>query len=458
MKQCSRSHVRVVATVLMLCVVLTGVGCTQRDGSSRGILMEGRIAPLMPTDSSDRWLLTRDRVDRYIKDLADNGPQPGHRRGDAFLWFPSRDLAGKPSEIIISKYKERWYVLVCNQPDRIMLPRKNGRQVWGLIKCEAYPDEERGNLIFEFDYAGEQRFDRLRKQNPRRPLLFLIDGKFHISVWPGPKHDPNALLGYKIFEEPPPVSEVAEALRIGMPPVVPWPQVAVTPVRNARDDSVELAIKATGKYGTGAKFKVGGKPADSGRLAETLAGSMRGRQPKGSAISLRLDKPVRWEFILQAALEAKRAGFEHIQIIVPGMEGRVLQSTYRPGEPESRIVVKIPAKLPLPPGMTVSSISVLDENGNFVPAKPADYHSDVVSARAEECLIDGYSLPRRGRAGLKDRFQRCFKEDRNNSSSRILELRVDRTVAFESFEPILRAAVGAGISKVYLRQSWTDEE
>ena len=211
MKQCSRSHVRVVATVLMLCVVLTGVGCTQRDGSSRGILMEGRIAPLMPTDSSDRWLLTRDRVDRYIKDLADNGPQPGHRRGDAFLWFPSRDLAGKPSEIIISKYKERWYVLVCNQPDRIMLPRKNGRQVWGLIKCEAYPDEERGNLIFEFDYAGEQRFDRLRKQNPRRPLLFLIDGKFHISVWPGPKHDPNALLGYKIFEEPPPVSEVAEA-------------------------------------------------------------------------------------------------------------------------------------------------------------------------------------------------------------------------------------------------------
>ena len=203
MKQCSRNRVRVVATLLMLCIVLAGLGCT------RGILMEGRIAPLMPTDSSDRWLLTKGQVDRYIKDLADNSPQPGHRRGDAFLWFPSRDLTGRSIKFIASKYKERWYVLLCNQPDRIMLPRENGRQVWGLIECEAYPEAELANLMLDLDYAGEQRLDRLRKQNPQRPVLFLIDGKFHVSVWPDPKNDTIMFLGYKIFEEPPPVSDLS---------------------------------------------------------------------------------------------------------------------------------------------------------------------------------------------------------------------------------------------------------
>ena len=466
MKQCFPSRVRVVASLRMLCIVLAGLGCTQRDGSSRGILVEGRIAPLMPTDSSDRWLLTRGQVDSYIKDLADNGPQAGHERADAFLWFPSRDLTGQPIKLIASKYKERWYVLVCNQSDRIMLPRENGRQVWGLIKCDAYPEEELGNLNFEFDYAGEQRFDRLRKQNPQRPLLFLIDGKFHISVWPGPKHAPNVLLGYKIFEEPPPVSEVAEALRIGMPPVVLWPQAAVTLVRNTRDGSVELAIEATGKYGTGAKFKVGGKPADSERLAETIAGSMRDRQPKGAAISLRPDKTVRWEFILKAALEAQRVGFEHIQIIVPGIEGGMVKSTYRPSKKEFRVVVELLAEWPCPPeergsvipGMVFSSSPDGKEVVTIIPPKPIDYHPDAVSARVGRCSLDGYWFGGEGLAELEDPLQRAFKKDRNNKSSMVLELRVDRTVAFESFQPILRAAVAAGISKVYLRQSWTNEE
>lgn len=115
--------------------------------------------------------------EKYLVDLAANGPQAGRaRHDDPFQWF---ELATErdADNLITGSYQGRRYVLLSNLPQHVLLGAKTHPK-WGLTSVQKTKDDQ-GNLqiLLAFDEAGAAQFGGLTELNLNRPLAILIDNR-----------------------------------------------------------------------------------------------------------------------------------------------------------------------------------------------------------------------------------------------------------------------------------------
>ncbi|NLE30201.1 MAG: hypothetical protein GX629_11085, partial [Phycisphaerae bacterium] len=108
--------------------------------------------------------------EKYIKQLAAEGPMVGRERKDVYQWYEtSIEDYGR----IVKEYQGKRYMLLSNQPEKTMLP-----ETWGLRSVSETKDAKDNPAIsFEFDDTGAKLFGEITKTNIGKPLAILIDEK-----------------------------------------------------------------------------------------------------------------------------------------------------------------------------------------------------------------------------------------------------------------------------------------
>ena len=157
-----------------------GVAEAQPPGQApKGSRLEFRIVPLagnadlspMPGGPKDRL-----SMDQLLKELAEQGPDLGHRRGDVYQWFELGEGV-QIAQAVIGEHGARRYVLLEAREPRVML-KKKGVEAWGVQSARpGLDDANRPGVEFELDTRGEGLFLTLTKANIGKPLAILVDDK-----------------------------------------------------------------------------------------------------------------------------------------------------------------------------------------------------------------------------------------------------------------------------------------
>jgi beta-lactamase regulating signal transducer with metallopeptidase domain len=129
-----------------------------------GSKLEFRIVPtaLPPEDAA-----------RYKADLAAHGPAEGRNRHDRFQWFP---VKGEVHPGLIAEYHGSKYILLCDEPSKVLVRRDSEPAAWALKQIYAAKGKKGEFVIgFEFDDRGAARFGDLTANNIGCPLAMLVD-------------------------------------------------------------------------------------------------------------------------------------------------------------------------------------------------------------------------------------------------------------------------------------------
>ena len=119
-------------------------------------------------------------IDRYKTDLARDGPSGGRKRGDAHAWFEAADHPDAARGLIAATYRQRTYVLLCNQAPYVILPQDGGAEAWGLERVYHTTDRDGAPAVaFQLDDAGSRRFARLTSACKGRRLAVLVDDRVY---------------------------------------------------------------------------------------------------------------------------------------------------------------------------------------------------------------------------------------------------------------------------------------
>jgi hypothetical protein len=127
-------------------------------------------------DSGRQPSLTKEQYQKYLDDLAENGPFAGSVRGDSFQWSPIKGDAGSFKSLPLSTYKDRTYILLCARAQYVMMPEVEGRWIWGLEKVEATSNNGRPAINIWFDEKGAELLGELTKANIDNHLSIAVDG------------------------------------------------------------------------------------------------------------------------------------------------------------------------------------------------------------------------------------------------------------------------------------------
>ena len=119
--------------------------------------------------------LTKEEYQQYLNSLANSGPFAESVLGDRFRWFTVKGNIDRFKQLPLSIYKEQTYILLCMQARYVMVPRIEGRQVWGLVKVQ--PVEDRSAISIQFDEKGAELFYNLTKANIGNHLALSINGQ-----------------------------------------------------------------------------------------------------------------------------------------------------------------------------------------------------------------------------------------------------------------------------------------
>jgi hypothetical protein len=168
-------------------------------------MLEFRIVPNRA--GSAREPVVRD-LDSYTKDLAENGPLAGRKRGDPLQWFEIEP--GLVDDAAQSTYRGRTYVLLCANEPFVMTPGTSGFE-------DVYLDtgpEGKPAIGFVLDEAGGKMLKSLTEANVKNRLAVVIDGKVVAApTIRGAISDKGVIAGNFTERE---ARGIVEALRVGM--------------------------------------------------------------------------------------------------------------------------------------------------------------------------------------------------------------------------------------------------
>jgi preprotein translocase subunit SecD len=138
-------------------------------------VLEFRIAPPKFGHRRGPSPLTRQQIEQYSEDLADNGPSASIKRDDAFTWMEVMEGVKLPGNLIIAQYDGSEYLLVHNRPPFVM----SSATGWGLRSLTEDTTDNMGRpaIGFQFDSDGADRFYYLTSANVGRSLAIIIEGK-----------------------------------------------------------------------------------------------------------------------------------------------------------------------------------------------------------------------------------------------------------------------------------------
>ena len=140
-------------------------------------VLEFRIAPYAP--GQGKFSIPPAEVQRYVEELAKEGPDGGRKRNEPLLWFPIREEREKYSRLITADYAGKSYVLLYNQAGNEML-HQAGAGGWSLSSSYPTTDQNgRPAVGFEFDAAGAKRFAELTSNHVGNVLAVLLDDEVY---------------------------------------------------------------------------------------------------------------------------------------------------------------------------------------------------------------------------------------------------------------------------------------
>jgi len=183
---------------------------------------EGSILTLAIVPNVDgsgrRPSLTKEEYQRYLDDLAQNGPFSGSIRGDSFQWSPVKGNPARFRDLPLSAYKERTYLLLCARAQYVMMPELEGKWAWGLEKVEATQDGDgKPTISIQFDEKGSELFYELTRANIGNHLAIGVDGWVLSAPTIETPLTKRAVIAGDFTEEQ--VRTFVEELRKGMTPV-----------------------------------------------------------------------------------------------------------------------------------------------------------------------------------------------------------------------------------------------
>ncbi|MCL2700980.1 MAG: protein translocase subunit SecD [Phycisphaerae bacterium] len=143
----------------------------------RSGVLEFRMAPVVGGEHNIDHALAQ----QYITKLETEGPDPGHERNDAFLWFPIRGRANSLADTLVKHpYGGRVYVLLDNRTGNIMLNPPGARN-WELTHAAPNMDGARHIVSFEFDTRGARLFRNLTASHIRHNMAVLLDDEVYTA-------------------------------------------------------------------------------------------------------------------------------------------------------------------------------------------------------------------------------------------------------------------------------------
>ncbi len=125
-------------------------------------VLEFRMAPwIQGYAHASEYQIGNAEAKEYLAKLQREGPQPGHKRGDPWQWFPVRDKNEKLSGVVVGDYAGRRFLLLSNNPSDVMLDPPGNSQ-WLLIYARPGTDQLGKPCInFYFESRGAAIFSRL---------------------------------------------------------------------------------------------------------------------------------------------------------------------------------------------------------------------------------------------------------------------------------------------------------
>ena len=144
---------------------------------NRNGVLEFRIAPRIP---GGRLVgLSDDEYQRYLSQLATEGPLAGRRAKNEYQWFPLREGADKLDPgIIIGRYADRNYMLLFTDKDHTMLQR-SGSLPWSLQAGFGTDSMGRPAIRFDLDPRGSKLMAALTSANTGNSMAIILDDEVH---------------------------------------------------------------------------------------------------------------------------------------------------------------------------------------------------------------------------------------------------------------------------------------
>jgi len=232
-------------------------------------------------DSARQPRLTKEQYQKYLDDLAENGPFAGSVRGDSFQWLPIKGDTKNYKGLPLSAYKERTYILLCARAQFVMIPEVEGKRIWGLEAVEVTRDmQSRDAISVRFDEKGAELLAKLTKANIDNHLALAVDGWVRLaSVILAPLKEAAIITGEFPAGE---VRTLVEDLKKGMPVV---DQQAITVMQQIAEAAEKLNKDDLAKMGPRQVVEnllVAGLAGDS----EKLAWFVRGESVAAKAITI----------------------------------------------------------------------------------------------------------------------------------------------------------------------------
>jgi len=195
------------------------------EGSSSKL--EFRVAP------DTTWAnLNPEELERYKKDLAENGPVDSRRRSDKLAWFEIKSGVNVLNALVTEEYQGRNYLLLHNSEPFVMLPE----QGWGLQRVEVIKDPRgRPAVGLEFEPKGAELLYELTKANLRKTLAIILNGKVVSAPTIESAIRKRAVITGTFTEQE--IQQMVQALQRGLPPVKMGEQTGIDPT----DRSAEFA-------------------------------------------------------------------------------------------------------------------------------------------------------------------------------------------------------------------------
>ena len=196
-------------------------------------------------DSARQPRLTKEQYQKYLDDLAENGPFAGSVRGDSFQWSAIKGDTKNYKGLPLSAYKERTYILLCARAQYVMIPEVEGKWIWGLEAVEVTRDMQgRDAISVRFDEKGAELLAKLTKANIDNHLALAVDGWVRLaSVIQAPVKEAAFITGDFPAGE---VRTLVEDLKKGMPVV---DQQAITAMQQIAEAAEKLNKDDLAKMG-----------------------------------------------------------------------------------------------------------------------------------------------------------------------------------------------------------------
>jgi len=145
-------------------------------------VLEFRIAPGVPEELGGRqeiqYRLTSEEYDRYVSVLREKGPEVLRRQHADYQWFPVREGEDLAGGLVTAGYAGKEYVLLCNQPNRVLLRERRGG--WELTSARQDVDRfGRLAVAFRLNEPGARRMQKLTSPNVDNFMAILLDDEVY---------------------------------------------------------------------------------------------------------------------------------------------------------------------------------------------------------------------------------------------------------------------------------------